>query len=78
MSDSLFLLLSTIGLVMLVFVDKVLIIGKALEVERMVKTLGKVFSISNVGKPTHFLGVKIDFRSNGIFLSESADTKKVI
>lgn len=60
---------------MLVYINDILIMGKAFEVEWMVKTLGKIFSITDLGRPTHFLGVKIDFWIEGIFLSQLAYIK---
>ena len=77
-SDSLFLLVSSQSIVILVYVDDILIMGNDTDIEEMVVKLRKLFEITDLGRPSHFLGVKMEFRAEGIFLSQSAYIQKIV
>lgn len=63
-------------MVILVYVDETLIISNDIEVKKMLKTMANIFSFTDLRKPTHFLGVKIDIRKDDIFLSLSTSSTK--
>lgn len=77
-SDSLFLLLSDESIIILVYVDDILIMGQQSRINDVISRLRQLFVITDLGKPSHFLGIKLEFRSDGIFLSQPAYIKKVI
>jgi len=63
---------------MLVYVDDILLIGDENQLEMVISKLEELFTITNLGRPRYFLGVKIEFRTDGIFLSQSSYTQKII
>lgn len=52
--------------------------GDEVRIEEMISKLRKLFVITDFGRQTHFLGVKITFRTDRIFLSQLAYIQKVI
>lgn len=77
-SDSLFLLLSSDEIVIIVYIEDILIMGDNNRIDILVNEHRHFFVITDMGRPTHFLGVKISFRSDVIFLSQTAYIRKVI
>ena len=77
-SDSLFLLRSTDPVFILAYVDDILIIGSRKAVSIVVRQLEKEFTVTNLGKCSHYLGVKFEKRPDGIFMSQSSYIKRII
>lgn len=77
-SDCLFLLSARDDVVLLVYVDDVLLFGLGEDVERVSKRLSEIFTVTDLGRCSHFLGVKVDYRNDGVFMSQSAYVHKII
>ena len=77
-SDCLYMLLSSDSIVLLIYVDDVLVMGSDDAIDQLVRKLSTVFDITDLGRPTHFLGIKFEFREDGVFLSQSAYIDKII
>lgn len=75
---TLFLLASTDLFKMLEYGKRILFMGSAVMIKRMEKTLTKIFSTTDLEKQIYFLGAKIDFRVDSIFMSKSEHKEVVI
>ena len=53
-------------------------VGSDETIEKILGQLEIIFTVTNLGKCSHYLGVKIEYRSDGIFLSQSAYIRKII
>lgn len=76
--DSLYMLLSSDTLVIILYIDDVLVMGSEEEIGKPVKKLATVFNITDRGRLSYFLAVKFDFRQNGVFLLKSGYILKII
>ena len=77
-SDCLFLFCSKDNVILLVYVDDVLLFGMDEDIERISKRLSEIFTVTDLGRCTHFLGVKVEYRDDGVFMSQSAYVQKII
>ena len=53
-----------------VYVDDVLIIGPPQAVRETKESFKKLFTVTDLGKCKYFLGMKLDYRSDGLLLSQ--------
>lgn len=77
-SECLFLLCSSVTVTLVVYVDDVLLFGKDEDIESVARKLKKIFTVTDLGRCSHFLGIKVDFRQDGVFLSQSAYVQKIV
>lgn len=66
------------SVVMLCYIDDLLLFGHLEAIEHVKKRLGTMFTISDLGKVSYYLGVKITHSKNSISLSQPSFIKKII
>lgn len=78
-SDCLFIGGSTSRPVYIVaYVDDLLVLGAHTTVESAKESIGKLLSVSDLGACSFFLGVKMEKRPEGLFLSQSAYATRIL
>ena len=63
---------------LLVYVDDLLIVGTLNAVSRGKRELAMKFTTTDLGVCRHFLGIKVDRRPNGIFLSQGSYAERIV
>ena len=63
---------------LLVYVDDLLMVGTETAVSRVKQELARRFTTSDLGECTHFLGIKVERRTNGLFLSQKAYAERIV
>lgn len=76
--DYLFLFCSKNKVILLVYLDDVLLFGFHHDIGRIAEKLKKMLTVEYHGRFSQFLGIKVEFREDGEFLSQSAYVKKII
>ncbi|GAB2301453.1 hypothetical protein Dimus_039376 [Dionaea muscipula] len=66
-------------MILCVYVDDILITGNAAnQIEDFKKTLIQKFEMTDLGKMSYYLGIKVEQSSDGVFLSQHSYIKKVL
>ena len=63
---------------LLVYVDDILVVGDRAAVQGVKKRLSSLFKTTDLGTCTHFVGMKIERRPSGLFLSQRPFAEKII
>ena len=70
---------TTLGFVILaVYVDDINLIGTPEEVQKAIEYLKKEFEMKDLGKTKICLGLQIEYLVDGVFIHQSAYTKKIL
>ena len=79
MNDCLFIKKSdTCEVYLLSYVDDLLLFGDESDVQLTKHLLGRRFKITDLGVCQHFLGMKMEYKPSGIFLSQRPFIEKII
>lgn len=60
------------------YVDDLLVIGDKTSVKKAKNLISRHVNVTDIGPCSHFLGIKIDRRDDGLFLSQGAYTRRVL
>lgn len=60
------------------YVDDLLVIGSKVSVDKVKKLISKHLTITDLGQCSSFLGIKMNRRDDGLFLSQGAYTSRVL
>jgi len=60
-----------------VYVDDILVVGDRAAVQGVKKRLSSLFTTTDLGTCTHFVGMKIERRPDGLFLSLRQFAEKI-
>ena len=63
---------------LLVYVDDILVVGDRAAVKGVKKRLSSLFKTTDLGTCTHFIGMKMERRPDGIFLSQRPFSEKIV
>ena len=63
---------------LLVYVDDLLIVGTADAVAQVKEELARKYTTSDLGECTQFLGIKVERRPDGLFLSQKAYAERIV
>lgn len=61
-----------------IYVDDVNIFGTSNLTSQTIKKLQATFEMKDLGEPKYFLGLQFDHLPNGIFISQTTYTKKIV
>lgn len=63
---------------LLVYVDDILVVGDGETVQDVKQRLSGIFSVTDLGACTYFIGMKVDRTEQGIFLSQRPFAEKIV
>ena len=62
----------------LVYVDEIIVVGDLEAVQGVKRRLSSLFTVTDLGACTHFLGVKIERTVSSLFLTQKPFAEKII
>lgn len=77
-SDCLFIREGPNPVYIIAYVDDLLVFGPDSAVADVKSELVKLFTVTDLGECNHFLGIKVERKQNGVFLSQKAYTERII
>ena len=63
---------------LLVYVDDILVVGDGAAIQDVKERLSSLFTVTDLGACTHFLGIKIERSAKGMFLSQKPFAEKIV